>query len=56
MFYSEMDVEFSKALLLNPVTDLQAALDEALADLPPGEHVGFMSHASSTIPYVEGQQ
>jgi nickel-dependent lactate racemase len=52
MFYSEMDPDFSKALLLNPVTDLQAALDTALAKLEPGEHVGFLPHASSTIPYV----
>jgi nickel-dependent lactate racemase len=53
MFYSEMDVDFSKALLLNPITDLQAALDTALAELGPGEHVGFLPHASSTIPYVK---
>jgi nickel-dependent lactate racemase len=54
MFYSEMNIGFSKALLLNPVTDLQTALDTALADLEPGEHVGFLPHASSTIPYVKG--
>jgi len=54
MFYSEMDIDFSKALLLNPVTDLQAALDTALADLRPNEHIGFIPHASSTIPYVKG--
>jgi nickel-dependent lactate racemase len=53
MFYSEMDTDLSKALLLNPVTDLQSALDAALADLQPGEHVGFLPHASSTIPYIE---
>jgi nickel-dependent lactate racemase len=52
MFYSDMDPEFSSTLLLNPVTDLQAALDTALAKLEPGEHVGFLPHASSTIPYV----
>ena len=51
-FYSEMDTDFSKALLLNPITDLQAALDAALAELKPGEHIGFLPHASSTIPYV----
>ena len=56
MFYSEMDSDLAKALLLNPVTDLQAALDAALADLQPGEHVGFLPHASSTIPYIEGRQ
>jgi nickel-dependent lactate racemase len=53
MFYSEMDMDFSKALLLNPVTDLQAALDAALTGLKPGQHVGFLPHASSTIPYVK---
>jgi len=56
MFYSEMDTDLSKALLLNPVTDLQAALDAALADLQPDEHVGFLPHASSTIPYIEERQ
>lgn len=54
MFFSEMDVNFSNALLLNPVTDLQAALDAALAGLQPDERIGFLPHASSTIPYVEG--
>lgn len=54
MFYSEMDINVSKALLLNPVTDLQSALDAALANFQRGEHVGFLPHASSTIPYVEG--
>ncbi len=54
MFYSEMDIDFSKTLLLNPVTDLQTALDTVLADLQPGGHVGLLPHASSTIPYVEG--
>ena len=56
MFYTEMNSDLAKALLLNPVTDLQATLDTALADLQPGEHVGFLPHASSTIPYIEGRQ
>jgi nickel-dependent lactate racemase len=54
MFYSDMDINLSRALLLNPVTDLQSALDSALAALKPGEHVGFLPHASSTIPYLMG--
>ena len=54
MSYSEMDINVAKALLLNPVTDLQAALEAALADLQPGEHLGFLPYASSTIPYVNG--
>jgi nickel-dependent lactate racemase len=53
MFYSEMDLDFSKSLLLNPITDLQAALDTALTKLESNEHVGFLLHASSTIPYVK---
>lgn len=51
-FYSEMDTDFSKALLLNPITDLQATIGAALTELKPGEHIGFLPHASSTIPYV----
>lgn len=53
LFYSDMDVDFSRSLLLNPITDLQAALDMALANLPTGERVGFLPHAASTIPYIE---
>jgi len=55
MFYSEMDIELSKSLLLNPVTNLQVALDAALADLKPDEPLAFLPHASSTIPFVKGQ-
>ena len=51
LFCSEMDESFARALLLNPVKDLQTALDLALADLKPGERIGVLSHASSTIPY-----
>jgi nickel-dependent lactate racemase len=54
MFYSDMDINLSRALLLNPVSDLQSALDMALSGLQPGEHVGFLPHASSTIPYLMG--
>ena len=52
MFCSEMDEKLSRALLLNPVKDLQTALDLALTDLQPGERIGVLTHASSTIPYV----
>lgn len=52
-FYSDMNVNFSRSLLLNPITNLQAVLDMALADLPAGEHIGFLPHAASTIPYLE---
>jgi len=53
MFFSELDITLARALLLNPVTDLQAALDSALAELQPGNRIGVLPHASSTIPYVE---
>jgi nickel-dependent lactate racemase len=52
LFCSEMDENFSRALLLNPVKDLQTALNLALPDLQPGERIGVLTHASSTIPYV----
>lgn len=53
LFCSEMDEAHARALLLNPVKDLQTAIDIAQADLQPGERVGILPHASSTIPYVE---
>jgi nickel-dependent lactate racemase len=53
LFCSEMDESLSRALLLNPVGDLQSALDLALADLTPGERIGVLPHASSTIPYFK---
>ena len=54
MFYSEMDLGLSRDLLLNPVKDFQAAIDKALVSLIPGERVGIMPHATSTIPYLKG--
>jgi nickel-dependent lactate racemase len=53
LFCSEMDERLSRALLLNPVKDLQTAVDMALPDLQPGERTGVLPHASSTIPYIE---
>ncbi len=52
MFCSEMDEKHSDALLLNPVRDLQTALEMAVANLPSGERIGILPHASSTIPYI----
>jgi nickel-dependent lactate racemase len=51
--YSELDPTQATALLLNPVPDLQQAVLSALARLGPGEKVGFLPHAASTIPYLE---
>jgi nickel-dependent lactate racemase len=52
-FYSEMDAEISDNLLLNPVLDFQAAIDEAVVGLEPGERIGVMPHATSTIPFIK---
>ena len=53
LFCSEMDEQLSRRLLLNPVKDLQTAVDLALRDLQPGERIGVLPYASSTIPYLE---
>ncbi len=53
LFYSEMEPDFSKALLLDPITDLQQTIDGLTKELKPGERVGFLPHASSAIPYVK---
>ena len=52
LFCSEMGSAFASALLFNPVQDLQTAIDMSLADMQPGEHIGIIPHASSTIPYI----
>jgi hypothetical protein len=52
MVYSELDERLAQALLLNPVKDLQSAVDAVLADLKPDERVGVLPRASSTIPYL----
>ncbi len=51
MFRSEMDEALARRLLLNPVRDLQTAVDLGLADLQPGERIGVMPHASSIVAY-----
>ena len=53
LFCSDMDQELSRTLLLNPTGDLQTALDITLADMPPGERIGILPHASTTIPYLQ---
>jgi nickel-dependent lactate racemase len=52
LFCSEMDEDLARALLLNPVRDVQNAIDAALKDVQSGEHVGVMPHAASVIPYL----
>jgi nickel-dependent lactate racemase len=52
LFYSAMDKRTAKNLLLDPVDDFQTAVDQAIAALKPGDRVGIMPYASSTIPFV----
>lgn len=52
MFCSEMNEKLSHKLLFNPVSELQTAIDLAIAAMKPGELVGVMPHASSTIPFL----
>ncbi len=52
LFCTGMDECLARALLLNPVRDFQAAVDEALPRLRPGERIGVLPHANSTIPYL----
>jgi nickel-dependent lactate racemase len=51
LFCSEMDTTLARALLLNPVRDLQTAVDQGVTDLQSGQQIGILPHASSTIPY-----
>lgn len=52
MFCSEMEKELAESLLLNPVADLQTALNLVLNESPHPLKVGIMNHASVTIPKV----
>lgn len=49
-FYSQLDKSESTRLLLNPISDIQLAVNEALAHLPPGAHIAVLPAASATIP------
>ena len=49
---SELDAGLARRLLLEPVGDLQAALDEALDGLPLDARIGVMPAANATMPVV----
>lgn len=53
MTYSELEERLAQTLLLNPINDVQSAVDMALADLGPGERIGFLPYATTTIPYLD---
>lgn len=47
---SDMERELAELLLLNPISDLQSAVDAALAELGPAARVGILPLANATIP------
>lgn len=47
---TEMPPNYARKLLLEPVNDLQSALDDALNALPDDAHIGVMTLANATIP------
>jgi nickel-dependent lactate racemase len=53
LFHSGMPPEAAARLLLTPAPDLQRAVDDTLAGLPPGSRVGIMPMANATIPVLK---
>ncbi len=51
---SEMDAARVRRLLLEPADGVQAAIDRALSELPPGARIGIFPAANSTIPVLAG--
>ncbi len=49
---SELPQTFAGELLLNPVPQLQPAIDAALQHLAPGARIAIMPMASATIPFI----
>jgi len=52
IFVSDMPGDRVRRLLLTPAADLQAAVDMALDDLPPGARIGVLPAANSTVPVL----
>lgn len=52
LFLSEMPPDFARSLLLDPIADLQQAIDGVLERLPPSARIGMMPRATSTVPYL----
>ncbi|MEI6668448.1 MAG: nickel-dependent lactate racemase [Acidobacteriota bacterium] len=51
--YSQMAPAVAARLLLEPVSDFQAAIVRAVRDLPPGSRIGVMPRANATIPVLQ---
>ncbi len=52
LFHSDMPAGVAARLLLTAAPDLQRAVDDAVAALPPGARVGVMPLANATIPVL----
>jgi nickel-dependent lactate racemase len=52
---TELGQNLAQNLLLNPIENLQSAIDLALKELKPGDRVGILAHATSTIPTIENR-
>jgi len=55
VFISDLDPGKARSMLLAPGENLQKAVDLALAGLPKGSRIGILSHAASTIPYLQSR-
>lgn len=53
---SEMDPAFVRTLLLDPAPSAQAAVDAALAELPPDARIGILPSANATIPVLKPRE
>jgi lactate racemase len=55
LLYSDLDPEFARALLLNPIQDFQTSLDKCVNSCRREGiiSVGVMPYASATIPYLQ---
>ena len=51
-FFSDMETSLASKLLLNPIEDFQAAIDDSLAGLGPAPRVALIPQAASMIPYL----
>ncbi len=53
LWLSDMEADFVRKLLLNPIESLQAALDSILPELPTAARIGIMPAANATIPTLK---
>ncbi len=53
LFLSQMSPDFTRSLLIDPVSDLQQAVNLVLSQLPLEARIAIMPRATSTIPYLK---